>query len=176
MKLIHFLSLMSLFCVFSYSNAKEHVIIDVTIYPPHNYPIAFLCTMGYDTCIQINNVDSIDEIVACFEENTFLIADYIQIDDYYRISKQENKASVDSFISGTDLYSALEKNFKSFSFYLADNSMVKLKVAVVNSEFKKSYNIGSTSLGIDSDYFLIPYNFKYARAYDNSIKTLICVE
>ena len=102
------------------------------------------------------------------------MADCEQIDDYCRNQKKKDKALADSLIEGVALDYELRNKFESKAFYLYDKFAMKINVAVINSDFLKATDVGTTSIGIDSDYFLIPYKFKYVRKFGGAVESLFC--
>ncbi|MBR4839429.1 MAG: hypothetical protein IK005_03000 [Paludibacteraceae bacterium] len=159
---------------FNYSYSKEYIIFNVSIYPKNNYLIDFLCVKDSGDCIPIKNINDIEELIDWFKNNTFIMADCEQIDDYCRNQKKKDKALADSLIEGVALDYELRDKFEFKVFYLYDKFAMKINVAVINSDFLKATDVGTTSIGIDSDYFLIPYKFKYVRNFWGAVESLFC--
>lgn len=172
-----FVSLIILFLyVGCYSYSKEYTLMEVNLYPQKNYSIMFLCIKEEDDCIPIYKTDDMYEIIGCFEENTLPFADYFQLDGFYMTAMQEAPASADKFIKGQDLSYDMVYKSKTVKLILSDKTIVEISVATINADLYNDSSMGSTSIGLEPDYFLIPYNIKYVKEYENSLDSLSCIK
>ncbi|MBP5456832.1 MAG: hypothetical protein J6Y37_10050 [Paludibacteraceae bacterium] len=154
--------------------AKEYKIFSISIYPKGNYPIWFLCIKDGNDCVPIMQLKDTEKLIDWFKKNTFIVADPFQIDDYRREVMQKDSILAASIIREMDFNFELRHDFKTIEFLLDDESLVEVSVAVINSDFVKATDIGTTSIGIDSDYFFVPYNFKYIRKLARPVESLFC--